>query len=83
MQQGTECLLNSEEILVQEHKGLVGGNNGIPLAILLIFYYILIFTGVSPVLRVDSALPPTMLLILLLINSFCSFILYLVMFFQC
>lgn len=83
MQQGTECLLNSEEILVQAHKGLVGGNNGIPLAILLIFYYILIFTGVSPVLRVDSALPPTMLLILLLINSFCSFILYLVMFFQC
>lgn len=73
--------LNSEEILVQEHKGLVGGNHGIPLAVLVLFYYLLIFTDLSPVLRVDSALPPTMLLILLLIISFCSFLLYLVLVF--
>lgn len=83
VQQDTECVLYSEEILVEEHRGVVTGNYGIPLAVLVIFYFLLILTGISPLLRVDSALLPTMLLMLLLILSFCSFLLCLVLLFQC
>lgn len=70
--QGTECLLCSQEILVEKHKEVVGGNCGIPVTVFIGFHFYLILTGLSVMLIMDSAPHPSMLLILWLIISFCS-----------
>lgn len=50
----------------------MGRNCGIPVTIFIVFHFYLILPDLSVMLTVDSALPPSMLLMLLLIISFCS-----------
>lgn len=62
---------DSQCVLVEAHRKVVGGNSGIPVTGFIVFHFYLILTGPSAMLIVDSALSPFIFLILLLVISFC------------